>query len=70
MLEHFPPHLAIVLSVVPMELFDPHKMAEIRPIHSNDGVPDPRIRFCTHFYRGIVYNHGFAGQKHFVFSLR
>ena len=27
---HFPPYLALALSVVSMELFAPHKMAEIR----------------------------------------
>ena len=25
-----------------MELWTPHKMAELRPRHSNEGVPDPR----------------------------
>ena len=42
MLEHVPPHLAIALSVVSMELFAPYKIAEIRASHSNDAVPDPR----------------------------
>ena len=38
-----PPSLPLALSVVSMEVFAPHKMAEIRPRHSNKGVPDPRI---------------------------
>ena len=29
--DYFPPHLPIALSVVSMEVFAPHKMAEIRP---------------------------------------
>ena len=41
--EHFPPALLIALSVVSMELWSPHKMAEIRHRHSNAGVLDPRI---------------------------
>ena len=39
----FPPHPPIALSVVSMEVFAPHKMAEIRPRHSNEGMQDPKI---------------------------
>ena len=41
--EHFLSPLLIALSVVSMELWSPHKMAEIRPRHSNQVVPDPKI---------------------------
>ena len=34
---------ATALSVVSMELWSPHKMAEISPRRSNEGVPDPRM---------------------------
>ena len=37
--EHFPPPLAIALSVVSMERLSPHKMAEIRPGTKQQGVP-------------------------------
>ena len=32
-----------ILSVVSMELLSTHKMAEIRPAHGNESLPDPRI---------------------------
>ena len=41
--EHFLSPLAIVLSVVSMELLSPHKMAEIRPVRSNKELPHLRI---------------------------
>ena len=37
--------LSFVLLVVSMELWSPHKLAEIRPRHSNEGFPDPSS--CT-----------------------
>ena len=41
--DSFPPPPPIALSVVSREVFAPHKMAEIKARHSNEGVPDPRI---------------------------
>ena len=38
----FPLSHNIALSVVSMELWLPHKMAEIMPAHGNDRLPDPR----------------------------
>ena len=46
-LDSFPPPPPIALSVVSIEVFAPHKMAEIRARHSNEGVPDPRIGYHT-----------------------
>ena len=40
--------MPLALSVVSMEVFAPHKMAETRPRHSNEGVPDPRIVTTSH----------------------
>ena len=34
---------SLLLSVVSMEVFAPHNMAEIKHRHDNEGVPDPRI---------------------------
>ena len=39
----FPPSHNIALSVVSMELWSPHKMAEIRHRTQQRGGPDPRI---------------------------
>ena len=39
----FPPSLPLAFSVVSMEVFAPHKMAEIRASTWQLGVPDPRI---------------------------
>ena len=39
----FQPSLTLALSVDSMELFAPHKMALIRPRHSNERVLDPRM---------------------------
>ena len=47
-LEHFPPYLAIPLSVVSMGLFAPHKMVEIRlGTYSNDRVRIREYIYCT-----------------------
>ena len=43
MYDYLPPHLPIAVSVVPMEVFAPHKMAEIRASTWQRGGPDPRI---------------------------
>ena len=40
MCEHFPPPLLIALSVVSMEVFAPHKMAEIRLSARQRGGPE------------------------------
>ena len=40
--DYFPPPPPIALLAVSMEVFAPHKMAEIRARHSIKGVPDPR----------------------------
>ena len=42
--DFLPPALSVPLSVGSMDLWSPHKMAEIRPRHSSEGVPDPRMR--------------------------
>ena len=45
---------SIALSVVSMGLLSPHKMAEIRPVHSNVGVPNPRILSCLDELGGLL----------------
>ena len=52
-LETFPPP-PIALSVVSMEVFAPHKMAEIRARHSNEGVPELRIGTRTVNWEGAM----------------
>ena len=56
----FPSSLPLALSVVSMEVFAPHKMAEIRPRHSNEGVPDPRIK--VHLEGTNTHPNGHMGE--------
>ena len=42
--DYLSPHQPLALSVVSMALLSPHKMAEIRPGHGHERLPDPRMR--------------------------
>ena len=49
--DSFLPPPPIALSVVSMEVFAPHKMAEIRARHSNEGVKDLRyVRSANRYF--------------------